>query len=153
QVTKESWLQALLRAHEIRDLAGESKTQDCAIFRLLLAVVDTACSRVDEQTQSNLIATIQEAVRRWGAHWESQASLDQPIQAYLNQWRERFWLFHPERPFYQVPELQGTINPAKKLNGALVESSNKIQLFSLWSGETKNVLTFDEAARWLVFVQ
>ena len=67
QVTKVSLLQALLRAHEIRDLAGESKTQDCAIFRLLLAVVYTAFSRVDEQNQSNLIATIQEAVRRWGA--------------------------------------------------------------------------------------
>lgn len=38
-VTKVSLLQALLQAHEIRDLAGESKTQDCAIFRLLLAVV------------------------------------------------------------------------------------------------------------------
>ncbi len=152
-VTKVSLLQALLQAHEIRDLAGESKTQDCAIFRLLLAVVYTAFSRVDEQNQSNPIATVQEAVRRWGALWERKAFPEQPIQAYLNQWRERFWLFHPERPFYQVPGLQGTINPAKKLNGALVESSNKIQLFSLWSGETKNVLTFDEAARWLVFVQ
>lgn len=48
-VTKVSLLQALLQAHEIRDLAGESKTQDCAIFRLLLAVVYTAFSRVDEQ--------------------------------------------------------------------------------------------------------
>ena len=150
---KRSLTQALFQAHQIRDLAGESKTQDSAILRLLLAVVYAVFLRKDERGQPEEITNVQEALRRWGALWDLGAFPQAPIQEYLDCWRERFWLFHPERPFYQVPNLQGTKNPAKKLNGALVESSNKTQLFSLWSGERKNQLTYDEAARWLVFLQ
>ncbi|WP_297202038.1 type I-E CRISPR-associated protein Cse1/CasA [uncultured Flavonifractor sp.] len=150
---KLSLTEALIQAHQIRDLAGESKTQDSAMLRMLLAVIHTVFSRVNEQGLPEEISTVQEALRRWGALWALGAFPQDQIQDYLTQWQERFWLFHPERPFYQVPELQGTTNPAKKLNGALVESSNKTQLFSLWNGERKNRLTYDEAARWLVFLQ
>lgn len=150
---KLSLTEALIQAHQIRDLAGESKTQDSAMLRLLLAVIHTVFSRVNEQGLPEEISTVQEALRRWGALWALGAFPQEQIQDYLARWQERFWLFHPERPFYQVPELQGTTNPAKKLNGALVESSNKTQLFSLWNGERKNRLTYDEAARWLVFLQ
>ena len=153
QTRKVSLTQALLQAHQIRDLAGESKTQDSAVLRLLLAVVYTVFSKTDEQGIEAPITGIQEAVRRWGALWDCGAFPQGPIETYLTQWQDRFWLFHPERPFYQVPGLQGTENPAKKLNGVLVESSNKIQLFSLWNGERKDRLTYDEAARWLVFIQ
>ena len=150
---KRSLTQTLLQAHQIRDLAGESKTQDSAMLRLLLGVVYAVFLRKDERGQPEEITNVQEALRRWGALWDLGTFPQAPIQEYLDRWRERFWLFHPERPFYQVPALQGTTNPAKKLNGALVESSNKVQLFSLWSGERKNRLTCDEAARWLVFLQ
>ena len=150
---KLSLTQAMLQAHQIRDLAGESRTQDSAMLRLLLAVVHAVFSQVNEQGQSEKITSVQEALRRWGALWDFGAFPRGPIQDYLARWQERFWLFHPERPFYQIPELQGTTNPANKLNGALVESSNKTQLFSLWNGERKNQLTYDEAARWLVFLQ
>src|SRR5699024_4957047 len=39
------------------------------------------------------------------------------------------------------------------MNGAIVESSNKIQLFSMRTGIEKEVLSYDEAARWLVYLQ
>lgn len=150
---KLSLTEALIQAHQIRDLAGESKTQDSAMLRLLLAVLHTVFSRVNEKGLEEEITTVQEALRRWEALWVLGAFPQEPVQSYLAQWQERFWLFHPGRPFYQVPELQGTTNSAKRLNGALVESSNKTQLFSLWNGERKNRLTYDEAARWLVFLQ
>ena len=153
QVRSVSLTQALLQAHQIRDLIGESKTQDSAILRMLLAVVHTVFSRVDESGQPHEITSVQEALRRWGALWESDMFPSDPIQQYLSQWQERFWLFHPERPFYQVPQLQGTTNPAKKMNGALAESSNKTQLYSLWAGERKNQMTYAEAVRWLIFLQ
>lgn len=150
---KLSLTEVLTQAHQIRDLAGESKTQDSAMLRLLLAVIHTVFSRMNEQGLKDEVTTVQEALRRWGTLWALGAFPQEPVQSYFSQWQERFWLFHPERPFYQVPELQGTTNPAKKLNGVLVESSNKTQLFSLWNGERKNWLTYDEAARWLVFLQ
>ena len=88
-----------------------------------------------------------------GGSVESDMFPSDPIQQYLSQWQERFWLFIRSDLFYQVPQLQGTTNPAKKMNGALVESSNKTQLFSLWAGERKNQLTYAEAVRWLIFLQ
>lgn len=150
---KVSLTQVLLQAHVIRDLAGENKTQDCALLRLILAIAYTVFSRTNEQGEEEEIENVQEALRRWGALWDMHAFPQEPIQNYLDKWQERFWLFHSSRPFYQIPGLQGTTNPAKKLNGILVESSNKTQLFSLWNGERKNRLTYDEAARWLVFLQ
>ena len=46
-VQEVSLLDALLHAHEYRDLAGELPTQDAAMLRLLLAVLHTVFSRVD----------------------------------------------------------------------------------------------------------
>ena len=46
---KRSLTQALFQAHQIRDLAGESKSQDSAILRLLLAVVYAVFLRKDER--------------------------------------------------------------------------------------------------------
>ena len=39
------------------------------------------------------------------------------------------------------------------MNGEVVESNNKIQLFSMRSGKEKNELRYDEAARWLIYLQ
>lgn len=147
QIAKVSLTQALLQAHKIRDLAGESKTQDAAILRLLLAVLHATFG------QNGEFQLPSQAMQFWGELWHLKQFPAQPIQAYLTRWQDRFWLFDLEHPFYQIPNLNGTENPAKKLNGALVESNNKVQLFSLQSGERKNQLAFDEAARWLVHIQ
>ena len=65
-----------------------------------------------------------------GALWELKRFPEQPIRDYLEQWKDRFWLFHPEWPFWQVPEAAiGTEYGAAKLNGEMSESSNKIRLF------------------------
>ena len=47
---------ALLHAHEYRDLAGELPTQDAAMLRLLLAVLPTVFSRVDGAVARPLLA-------------------------------------------------------------------------------------------------
>ena len=47
-VQEVSLTDALLHAHEYVDLAGEMPTQDVAVLRLLLAVLHTVFSRVDE---------------------------------------------------------------------------------------------------------
>jgi CRISPR system Cascade subunit CasA len=143
----------LLHAEKYRGLAGETESQNIAILRLLLAVLHTVFSRQDENGAPRLLDSAKEARRRWKAIWDNGKFPEKPVVEYFSKWEDRFWLFAPDYPFYQVPGIEGTVNPIKKMNGALVESNNKTQLFSLRSGESKNKLDYDEAARWLIYIQ
>lgn len=52
------------------------------------------------------------------------------IRTYLEKYHERFWLFHDQYPFWQIPEAAvGTEYTVAKLNGELSESGNKVRLF------------------------
>ena len=78
---------------------------------------------------------------------------EKPIRDYLASVHDRFWLFHPERPFYQTEAAKiGTEYTASKLNGAVSESGNKIRLFCGCTGVQKSELSYSEAARWLLYV-
>ena len=145
--------QAFEQAHRVKDLAGELPTQDFAMLRLLLAVLLTVFSRVDIQGHDAPITMADQAFDRWSQLWEQKQFPIQPIRDYLEHYRHRFWLFDQEFPFYQVPSASiGTQYDASKLNGELLESSNKVRLFPMRSGKAKNVLSYSEAARWLLFL-
>ncbi|MDO5112103.1 MAG: type I-E CRISPR-associated protein Cse1/CasA [Clostridia bacterium] len=142
---------ALARAADFRCLAGELPTQDAAIMRLLLAVLHTVVSRYAPDGTEAPIASASQALKRWKAIWDAGAFPMEIVQAYLNRWHDRFWLFDAERPFFQVPHIgKATEYTAAKLNGELNESENKIRLFSQRCGQEKNTLEIDEAVRWLV---
>ena len=145
--------QAFEQAHRVKDLAGELPTQDFAMLRLLLAVLITVFSRVDAQGNDAPITTVDQAFDRWRQLWKQKQFPIQPIRRYLENYRHRFWLFDEEFPFYQVPSASiGTQYDASKLNGELLESGNKVRLFPTRSGKAKNVLSYGEAARWLLFL-
>ena len=142
-VQEVSLTDALVHAQEYMDLAGEMPTQDAAMLRLLLAVLFTVFSRVNEVGESEPLEDEEAALERWGALWELKRFPEQPIRDYLEQWKDRFWLFHPERPFWQVPEAAiGTEYGAAKLNGEMSESSNKIRLFPLYAGAGETEMTY-----------
>lgn len=110
----------ICKAHQFRGLAGEMAAQDIAILRLLVAIVHTVFSRVDETGLPSQVAEVQECISRFKSLWELGKFPGRPVEDYLNQWRDRFWLFHPDRPFYQVPRAAiGTRNTVGKLNGAV----------------------------------
>ncbi len=148
-----SLTQALLDSHKYQRLAGELPTQDAAVLRLLLAVLHTVFYRVDPDAESDPIDSRAGALRRWQALWSAGSLPEKPLREYLERWKERFWLFHPEHPFYQVPDAAaGTRYSAAKLNGELSESSNKLRLFPARAGESKSSLSYAEAARWLLYL-
>ena len=65
------------------------------------------------------------------------------------------YLFHPERPFYQVAGLQGTdgkINTVAQIVSD-VPSRPERRFISTKSGEKAETLSFAEAARWLISMQ
>ena len=145
----------ILNAHRYKSLSGELPTQDIALMRLILAVLHTVYSRVDENGDDALLddEDEDEAIDRWKALWEKGKFSEKAVSEYLDKWHERFWLFHTDRPFGQVAGLKiGTDYDAPKLNGEISESSNKIRFFSMYSGNDKFSLTNSQAARWLLYL-
>lgn len=153
EIAEVSLADALLHAHEYDALSGELPTQDIAILRLLLAVLHTVFSRVDADGEEITIDT-DNAVEVWSELWENGRFPEKPIRDYLDKWHERFWLFHPERPFFQVRSIikNGTSYTSAKLNGEISESNNKARLFTKRIGNNKERLTISEAARWLIYI-
>lgn len=153
EIKEVSLTDAIVHSHEYSGLCGELPTQDMAVMRLLLAVLHTVFSRVNEDGEPAPLEDPDEALERWKAIWDMGHIPEKPVRDYLESQHEKFWLFHPERPFYQVPEAKiGTEYGAAKLNGELSESSNKLRLFTTYSGEKKSKLPYSEAARWLLYV-
>lgn len=144
---------ALLKAHEYVELAGELPTQDVAVLRLMLAVLHTVFSRYSPDGEEWPLEEPEDAEERWKELWTAGRLPEKPIREYLASVHDRFWLFHPDRPFYQTEAAKiGTEYTASKLNGAVSESGNKIRLFCGCTGVQKSELSYSEAARWLLYV-
>lgn len=151
-VQEVSLTEALVSAQDYVDLAGEMPTQDAAVLRLLLAVLFTVFSRVNVEGEPEPLEKRGQALRRWSELWQLGHFPAEPIRDYLEQWKDRFWLFHPKHPFWQVPTLcNGIAFGGKKLNGERAESGNKTPLFQNVSKTECEVLSYAQAARWLIY--
>ena len=152
-VQEVSLTEALVSAQDYVDLAGEMPTQNAAMLRLLLAVLFTVFSRVDAEGRPCPLEQSDDALERWSQLWQLGHFPETPIRDYLEQWKDRFWLFHPTHPFWQVPQAKiGTEYLAAMLNGEMIEGKNKPRLFPLYAGQSKEQLSYSQAARWLLSV-
>jgi len=150
--TKElSLIDVFRQAHEVKGLCNELPTLDFAILRLLLAVLHAIFARSDMDGMPSELITQEGAQERWGSIWQNERFPDELIAKYLTAWRERFYLIHQERPFYQVPDLdKATEYNTPKLIGDISQSSNKLRLFS--GRENRAAISYSEAARWLLYL-
>lgn len=167
----------------IESLAGDTKTQDFAVLRILLAILTTVYSRFDAEGNSYEYIDLDESYRQisnvdeddinsyldsldetWEVLW-NQCKFSSIVEEYLDKWYERFYLFDDKYPFFQVlgEDVKGDRinkkNPStisgKSINRTLSESGNKVALFSpKYAAESnKEILTEDEVARWLITYQ
>lgn len=176
-------------AHTYKNFAGDMLIQDFAVMRFLLAIIHTVFSRfdasgneykyikldenykplnpeekIDEDDEDDYVEALEET---WKSIWRKK-QFSEIIIKYLEKWRDRFYLFDSEYPFYQVtksdisPEKIVSLgrpnsNPTKifgkTLNRLISESGNKIKLFSPNIEEYKDFLTEAEIARWLITYQ
>ena len=90
-----SLLELFRRSDEIIALAETAPPSLVAQYRLLLAILHRALMRVYPQGWKD----------KDRAHWWRECLPIEAVAAYLEHWRERFWLFHPEHPFMQVAAL------------------------------------------------
>lgn len=174
-------LKSLFRnSKNIKGLAGDTKTQDFAVLRILLSVLHTVYSRFDaDGNQYEMIELDDKFVpiedvyeddftnykrklnNTWNMLWDRQSFTDS-IDKYLLKWHDRFYLFDEIYPFMQVTKedlseekinkKSPSIVMGKNLNRKLSESNNKISLFSPKYEHDKNKerLTEDEIIRWLI---
>lgn len=133
--------QTLLRAHELRGLQGDSPLETAALYRLLLAVLHSAL-RGPRTWEA------------WGELWEGGRWPPEVVNGYLDKWRERerFDLFHPQRPFYQAGDDRVKSKSIASLVLDMVSGNNAV-LFDHHTEETGVALTPAKAARTVVVAQ
>ena len=113
-----SLIQVFTNAHRYSGLAGDTKTQDFAVLRVLLAVLHTVFSRFDEEGEVYEVLDLDEkwipreevvdeddakAYREamyetWVNLWK-KGQFPTVVEEYLEKWRNRFFLLDEEYPF------------------------------------------------------
>lgn len=144
-----SLLELFEQASSIKCLANDLPTQDFAILRVLLAVLQRAISPTldDDDVPAEV----------WGRLWRARELPIDQIHEYLDEWHHRFDLFDEEQPFMQVAGLRWKDNEKKENNlyriiGDSWSREDK-RLFLQRAGSGLARLTFAEAAGWLVHLQ
>lgn len=146
----------LCRSRRIKGILDPSPLVTVSLHRLLLAILHRVFGPA--------------SLTEWQALWQKDVWNTDAISAYLDKHTERFELFHPERPFYQDPQLvAGGVNtkrsnraskydgedseegriPLAKLARELAATRNAT-LFDHNVDTYPKAFTFSEAARYLV---
>ncbi|WHM35060.1 type I-E CRISPR-associated protein Cse1/CasA [Streptomyces sp. BPPL-273] len=129
--------QVFAQAGDLRCVVGELATQEFSLVRLLLAVAHDALDGPGD-------------IEDWADLWGDPACFA-PIQAYLEQQRERFDLLHPVTPFLQTAGLRTAKGEVFSLNRIVADVPAGEPFFSARMPDVER-LTFAEAARWVVHV-
>jgi CRISPR system Cascade subunit CasA len=126
----------LLQAKEISTIEDGSPLVVAALHRFLLAVLYRALEGPTDIDQAKVLF-------RDGLPGER-------ISAYLEKWKERFWLFDDKFPFGQNPNVpQGELEPWTKLTAEFNASSNKV-LFDHTDTKSPGGKRPNDCARWLL---
>lgn len=131
---------ALVRAHELRELHGESPLVTVSLHRLLLAVVHRTFDGPEDW-------------EAWEELWLPGRWDTGQIDDYLSQWHHRFDLFDAERPFYQAADER--VEEPGPINRLIHEMAhgNMATLFDHHVEAEEPSLTPVEAARALLAIQ
>ena len=178
-VEKVSIKELFAGAAKYKELAGDMKTQDFAVMRVMLAILHTVFSRfdsngepyeffeVDEESflqigelEENDLEDYEDALyQTWIDIWNAK-EFPKVVYEYLEKWRERFFLYDDKYPFFQVTKeviekdaAGGGEFYGKNINRLVSESNNKQAYFSPKDESYKEYIADDELARWLITLQ
>lgn len=105
--------ETILSWTKIRELVGELPTVSFAIQRFLLAILyRTAATQRDAITDLN----------EWASLWDNPDGFSDDILVYLEEWHDRFDLWHRNFPFFQVADLRSAKNEISSLERLVVDS-------------------------------
>lgn len=123
-------------AHKIREISCETPIQSAAILPLALAILHRNFGPA--------------SAREWGKLWKAGKFDMERLDTYFEEWHERFDLFHPKRPFYQVKDDRVQRKPALYLAESI---KNTHTLFNHVTEENAPSLSPARAARTLLQAQ
>lgn len=127
----------LTYAHEIAEVADQSPLVTAALHRLLIALVHSIFRGPENR-------------REWMQMWRAGSLNSVRIDAYFYEWRDRFWLFHPERPFLQWPGNDLGVPVTSTLLNMAVASTGDATLFDHTLDARKPGFEPAEAGRQLI---
>lgn len=170
-------------AHKYKKIAGDTRTQDFAVLRVILAILQTVFSRFNSEGEEYGYFEIDENYRQikdididdiedyeedllntWENLWV-KGEFPPIVNEYLDKWHDRFYLLDEDYPFFQVrqedvsEEFINKANPSsvsgKNINRQISESGNKIALFSPKYAQKNNkeILSYSQLTRWLLTYQ
>lgn len=131
--------ETLLRAKEIAAIEDSSPLVVAALHRFLLAVLYRALKGPTDIDQAK-------ALFKEGLPSET-------ITAYLEEWRDRFWLFDEAYPFGQIPKFEPNAWRAWSALAAEHNADNAKVLFDHVAVEAPGTITEAAAARWILATQ
>lgn len=131
-------------AARIDRIGAEVGTMNVALLRLLLAILHRALREITPDSADESRMTVEELRSRWD---EAQLPV---VLDYLEYHRERFYLFHPATPFYQVADLASPKGEVSELSRLVAE---RPPYLGTRSSRGLRLISAADAARWLVHVQ
>lgn len=127
---------ALVRAHEIRELFDESPLVTVALHRLLLAILHRNFGPAN--------------IEEWFQLWRRGRWNEEKLGDYFTRWHDRFELFHPERPFYQVTEIESAGRQPLSILFQELTTGNNTTLFDHTYEDAPPRIDASQAARGLI---
>jgi len=132
--------EALIRAHEIAELATDNPLETLSLNRLLAALTASVFPQMADEAH-------------WASLWEKGCFDPQACEAYLETYADRFDLLSADRPFFGHPQTEAReISPVSRLLHAAASGNNAV-LFSHDMDSLPQPLTLAEAARAVVCTQ
>jgi len=132
------------RAEQFTDLAGESDTQNQAVFRLLLGVFIRALRHHELFGPEDRLAETWQKV-------QAADDLGALVGEYLEAWEGRFNLFDATAPFFQAAGLH--TKKEEYSDASVLVPDTGPGLFSTSTSAATKTLPATAAARWLVYTQ
>lgn len=129
----------LLQAERIAEIQDASPLVAAALHRFLLAVLYRALEGPTDGQQAKA--------------WFRDGWPPGKIDAYLERWRDRFWLFHARYPFGQIPDFEPKTWRAWTVLAAEHNADNAKVLFDHVDVNDAGSIAPAQAVRWLLATQ
>lgn len=134
------------RSPEIRRLSFGQDAVSFAVLRIMVAIMQRTLYVASAASRGLNVSTWQRA------HENPKETLGL-VEQYLETWKDRFFLFDPERPFFQHPTVHTPKGDYSELNKILADVPNGEPFITMRIGAGLEEISYPEAAAQLIHLQ